>query len=625
MGNQARLKFQVSTGLDPCNPDPEARHVEPGRAEALPPRGHRLSGFASGIRWQADSVLLAVIALAAVLRLWGLGYGLPHVYNPDEVSIMSRALSLAQSGLNPHNFVYPSFYFYVLAAAVGAWYVVLYGLGRVGSLGEFEAAFWADPTAIYLIGRGLSATAGVLTVAAVYVLARKIGDRTLARVAAVLMAAAYIPIRDAHFVKHDVPVTLLIVLVVLAGWSVWRLGRLRDSVLAGALAGAAFATHYYAVFAVVPVAAAHLLRPGSLPALLQDRRPWIAAGTFALAFACLSPYVLLDWDTAWRDILANRQIVVGRGLATYGPFGAGLEHLRLFVTQGGGLAMLVAAAAGVTVVARRSWSEALWLFSFPAVFFLFISNAWPFGRLQNPLYPFAAIAAAAAIVALARRTRPSAVLTVALTIACVAQPLVLAVIMDRLMTRTDTRTLARNWIETHVPSGAGVAIQPYSVPLEPTRERLLEAVTRRDDGFERVGYRTRRRLHQEPYPDPAYRLYHLGAGGLDEDKIFYDPTGLLQPGALDALRADGLEYVVLKRFTVEEPDPLRDRVASAGHLAFRVSPFRRPLPHGPAQMPDYDIRPSLAVERPGPIVEVWRLDESGTVSRPASPLTGQHP
>ena len=57
--------------------------------------------------------------MALALRLYGLRYGLPAVYNPDEVAIMSRALAFAKGDLNPHNFLYPSFYFYALFAWEG--------------------------------------------------------------------------------------------------------------------------------------------------------------------------------------------------------------------------------------------------------------------------------------------------------------------------------------------------------------------------------------------------------------------------------------------------------------------------------------------------------------------------
>ena len=78
--------------------------------------------------------LAAIGVAAAVLRLIGVTFGLPAVYNPDEIAIMSRALAFAKGDLNPHNFLYPTFYFYVLFAWVGASFVVTWLLGIVPSL-----------------------------------------------------------------------------------------------------------------------------------------------------------------------------------------------------------------------------------------------------------------------------------------------------------------------------------------------------------------------------------------------------------------------------------------------------------------------------------------------------------
>ena len=565
------------------------------------------AGGAPPIWRRVDAVLVACVALAAVLRCWGLGYGLPDIYNPDESSILLRALSLGGSTLNPHNFVYPSLYFYVLVAVVGGDFLVLRAVGRVASLKAFETAFLVDPGGLYLLARAVSVAAGIAAVGGVYELALKIGSRGMARSAAALMAVAYIPVRDAHFVKHDVPVTLVVLLVVLASWRVWQLGRVRDSMLAGALAGTAFALHYYAAFAVVPVAAAHLLRLKSLRRVLIDRRPWLAAGACLLAFACLSPYVLLDHSVALRDIAANRQIVVGRGIATYGWFGAGGEHLRLLAGQGAGFAMVVAAAIGLVILAR-TWPLAVWLLSFPVAFFLFLMNAWPFGRLQNPLYPFLAVLAALGIDWLARTWRLRRAGALALTAVCMVQPLFYAMTMDHLFSTDDTRTIARRWIEQHVPAGSGVALPTGSVHLVPDRGALERALIDHVGSVSRASRRFQAMLALDPYPAPAYNLVYLGRGGLDQDKIFEDSDALLRDPGLSRLRQAGMRYVVLKQFSRRDADPLRGALETQARLVFRISPFNAHAgADAVAQLPDYEVRASLEVDRPVPIVEVWEL------------------
>jgi hypothetical protein len=556
-------------------------------------------------------VLLGCVAAAALLRFWGLGHGLPNVYNPDESSILLRALSLGAKTLNPHNFLYPSLFLYVLAAVAGADFVVARALGRVASMKAYETAFLVDPTHLYWLARSVSAVTGTLTVVAVYALARKVGSRGLARSAAALMAVAYIPVRDAHFVKHDVPVALIVVVVVLAAWRVWQMGRVRDSVYAGLLAGAAFAFHFYAMFAVVPVAVGHLLRTRSLKGVVLNRRPWLAAVAFCVAFACLSPYVLIDHDVALRDMAANRQIVVGRAVATYGWFGSGVEHVKLIVGQGAGVGMAVAAIVGV-VALLPAGSLAAWLLAFPAAFFLFLSNAWPFGRLENPLYPFIAVLAAAGIHWMARRLRLGTIGAVVLTVACMAQPLAYAIAIDRFFTTDDTRTVARAWIERHVPAGTGIAVPTGTVQLVPTRDSLERTIVRNVGAVNRASRRFQSILALDPYPAPGYDLTWLGRGGGDQDKVYVNPDEVARDPRLTALRDRGVRYVVFNRVTAGETDPLRDRVASLGRLVFRVSPFNhRAGPASEAQLPDYDIRPASDVDRPGPIIEIWDLEREG--------------
>ena len=110
------------------------------------------------------ALLLALMALAEWLRATGLSFGLPAVYNPDEVAIMSRALGFAKGDLNPHNFLYPTFYFYVLFAWVGGWFAFSWLTGAVSSLAAFQTQFFLDPSGVYQAGRMLGVACGVATV-----------------------------------------------------------------------------------------------------------------------------------------------------------------------------------------------------------------------------------------------------------------------------------------------------------------------------------------------------------------------------------------------------------------------------------------------------------------------------
>lgn len=140
--------------------------------------------------------------------------------------------------------------------------------------------------------------------------------------------------------------------------------------------------------------------------------------------------------------------------------------------------------------------------------------------------------------------------------------------------QTDTRTLALQYFQEHVPSGATVLTQPHSVPIEPTAEVRREAVGR----F--VPTKTAAlQIARGPYPKTAYRLIYLGLG-MDADKLYlpYDQLGGNDP--LQALRAEHVAFVVLKRYNPADPTTLpflaalaRTRPANSGFFA--VSGRRR--------------------------------------------------
>jgi uncharacterized membrane protein len=278
------------------------------------------------------AAVVAISLLGGALRTNGLAFGLPAVYNPDETAILSRSLAFATGDLNPHNFLYPTLFFYVLFAWIGGFFVAGRAAGVFESLQAFQTQFFVDPTSIHLAGRSLGVVAGVATIVCVFVLGRRLFGAPAGLIAALLVAVAPAAVRDAHYIKHDVPATLAIVAAMLAIARLWpgsssltgdgpRGGlTARDAAIAGAASGLACAVHYYAVFIAAPLLLALRFRMRSA----QDRqflRHLAAAGAAAAAvFLVGSPFLLVEPATAWRDITANRAIDVDRAVAQGGAF-----------------------------------------------------------------------------------------------------------------------------------------------------------------------------------------------------------------------------------------------------------------------------------------------------------------
>ena len=583
--------------------------------------------------------LAAILVLGTWLRAQGLDFGLPAVYNPDEVAILSRALGFAKGDLNPHNFLYPTFYFYVLFGWVGAYFVIARATGAISSLAAFQAQFFSDPSGVYLAGRWLGVACGVATLVTVWALGRRLFGRTAGLAAAAWMAVSPIAVRDAHYIKHDVPVTLLVVVALLAITSVVRPepspgAGTRRAVLAGAACGIAFSTHYYSVFLVLPLAWALWLAGRREGWQVTASRLGAAGLAAAVVFFALSPFLLVEWQTAVRDIVANRQIVVDRAAEVGGT--AWLPSLwrygQMLWVEGFGWPVIVLSAAGAVLLLVRDWRLAILLLSFPAAFLLFLGNTVPASRYLNPALPFLALLAGVAVDRIARPPgtpagpwiwfRDRAVTLTAWRRQWAAAGLVVVTAIPGLraaahtgafFSQDDTRSLAQRCIESQVPPGETVLVQPYSVQLHQSRDSLVEALTANVGGPERASTKFASRLKLDPYPAPAYRTLFLGDGGLDADKIYVSYADVHGADPLQALRDRGVRFVVWKRY--DPPDEIaRDLVAALDRQATLVceaSPYRDGSRSTAGRASPFlhntDTPIDRALARPGPVVQVWRL------------------
>jgi hypothetical protein len=555
------------------------------------------------------AALVAILAGALALRLVGLRYGLPYVYNPDEVAIMSRALAFAKGDLNPHNFLYPTSYFYVLFAWEGLTALGAVATRAVSSFGAFQREFFFDPTRVYVAGRLLTALLGTATVATTWAWVRRLAGPVAALTGALVVAIAPLHVRDSHYVKHDVPVTLLVVLAYLTYERLWnpaqdrRNSGLGPLIAAGVVTGAAFSTHYYTVFLALPLAwaAAHgtRTRAGAIKRIL------FAGAISAVVFFALSPFILAEPATAVRDIHANREIVVDRAVGSLGYAATSAEYARMLLLDAVGWPFVLFAVFGIVRAERK---VTLRLLAFVVPFALFIASTFPASRYLVPLVPFVAAFAGIAFVRIADWNRSAAWVAVA---ASSILPLRASIDTDVFIRRTDTRTLATRYIESNVPAGSTVLLQPYSVVLEPTADVLREAVKR--TGRE-MPTKTRLQLARTPYPSPAYRVLYLGRG-LDADKVYLPYDALGAEGDLSRLRWEHVAFVVLKRYNSDDPAtlPLIAALNREGRRLAVFSPYRDDADSGHSSRPEpflhnTDARIDAALERPGPIVEIWQID-----------------
>jgi hypothetical protein len=426
----------------------------------------------------AGKWLWAAILLGGILRVWGLGFGLPHALaRPDEVEAVSYAYRIAQGDLNPHFFNWPSLHLYVLALLFRVDTLVRGGAGPAGAVPAFEH--------LVPIGRAYVALAGTLTIPVLFMLARRAAGPLVGIGAAMLLAVAPLHVRDSHFAMTDVTMTLLVTLSLwliveahvrlerersMPGTAWWGAGT-RLMAAAGFVGGLAVGTKYSAAAVVVAAAASQLVLASATPSSwrLSTWTPFLVfLLSSAAGFVTSTPYAVFDFATFRTDLFFDfAHLAEGHG-PMLGP--GWLRHLVFSLPYGLGVATLVAACAGAVLALRRGGAPLRLVVVFAVAFYLAIGRGnTVFVRYALPLVPVGCLLAAAGVEGVSRlRGRVAFVFT--LLLALVAAPsLVNSVWMDVLLARTDTRVLAARWLSQRLP--------PDSTIIESGREYVRLAIT----------------------------------------------------------------------------------------------------------------------------------------------------
>jgi len=190
--------------------------------------------------------LLAVSALALLLNLAGLTWGLPARWHPDEKADVVLAMA-RERRLAPDSFINPSLPLYAMLPAIG--------LQDLLARGGWLSGTAADPL---LVGRALSALAGASAVLALGFAVRRHAP-ALGLVPPLLLAVFPAVVNVCHFATPEAWLLLGTVLVLAACLDHCD-GRASAAVL-GLLLGLTASTKYTAAALLVPALLAVWLRP----------------------------------------------------------------------------------------------------------------------------------------------------------------------------------------------------------------------------------------------------------------------------------------------------------------------------------------------------------------------------
>jgi hypothetical protein len=559
-------------------------------------------------------ILLLLVLLGFFLRVWGITFGLPFHYHPDEEQYVPQALGFLSGDLNPHDFVNPSLFKYTLGIFYAACYFIMRATGSISSLAGFLQWINAGPSLAIALARLISAWAGTATCILVYKMGCRAYGRQVGLPAAVLLSGTFLHARDAHYGVNDTMAAFLVAVAVYFCLRILQHGRPRDYLLAGMTTGMSIATKHTSFLLVPFILAAHLLKLWSEPALLASSSGrsrasalqrqftqrlctpgnyWRELVTLSLigsylaiivTFALCSPYSLLDWP-AW--LAAMKQSYQG---AAYGyrnlqaePAGGYLFYINSLI-WGAGWPMLVAFLIGMAVALARHKREDLLLVAYPLLLYLYMGRQLMyFARFMIPALPVLAVLGARGVIELTNllplTRRWQAMTNVAIALLLLWLPVRRTVWHDYILTRTDTRTLAREWVLANIPADSNIFSERYGPPLP--------------DAW-----------YAPPGTNPVYNITltnMLGENGESAQHYI----------------AQGIEYFIISSYeynrVLRDPGLERNRrtlyalLGSKADLLREFSPysgsyeppFTLDQVYGPANDVDY-------CERPGPVIKIYK-------------------
>ncbi len=388
-----------------------------------------------------------------LLRLGGIGWGLPNESHHNSLHPDEPILAAAEAA----PYFKPGFYNY------GSLYTTVQKLlcdaGRTyGWIPKpTEGKLWEEERGVVLTGRVLSAAAGSLACAFLFLAALEIVGLAGAVAAAFLLSIGPGFVVHARFQTTDVFVTLL---VAIALWLVLRIVRSENSPLrlviaAGACCGLAAGTKYTGVLLLLSLwSALYIADKGQF-----WKRLWAGTAAAAVAFLIATPGVLIDSAKFWKDFSYElSHTATGHGLVFENTPSGFLYHIGNLVAAYGGVALL----ASVGGLAMGGAKKSAWLIPvalFAVAYYIAIGRAEvKFMRYVFPLLPCLALGVGVIVEELHRRGtlwRIANALLVLVAGISMTSPTG-AVGLTMLMVDQDPREQAGKWLLERVRSGASL-------------------------------------------------------------------------------------------------------------------------------------------------------------------------
>ncbi len=546
-------------------------------------------------------VLLGAVLLAATItRLAGIG----SLHFPDEAWQLYRSLKIGAGEF------YPNWFVGVYSYLMFVWYSGLFALGLLAgwwsSMADFMGVYYTHPHVLYLAGRIAESLAGIGSVYCLYLLGKRLWNRTVGLAAALFLALNLTHIQVSQIARGQAFALLWGLLALISVEKFVRTHRFRDMVWAGLFLAAGVSIRVYYLAYTIPAGIF----------LLWDKKRgmfWKAGAVLAAAFAIFSLIFTPDIIFAPR-ILLDGLSMTAVPLTSNAPLsfasseGAVRSPLRTYllnlIPDSMGWPLYLMAVAGFLAALPRIKKPSFAAIGLmPIPFFLIMgASRLTATRYILPAFPMLFLLAGFVLEAIVSVLpfffrRGSVVMAAALLL---VSPRIGAIARwDIDQNRLQTIDLAKDWIIANIPDRAGVAVEStgyagpnirlYSVIdydiYRMSKEELRSLYAKRMQ-TDPSGSRALKYFIEHP-PKPWYRVYDLN---------------IRHPVPIESLIEGRVEYFVLSSGVAESyvqdrtrerlPDLVADREAFYDWVDTNCIPIKTFSP---------------SERHPGPEIKVYRI------------------
>lgn len=418
-------------------------------------------------------ILLILIIFGVILRVNGLGFGLPLRLHTDEVAIVEYAAAVAASGnLDPgtynrpnHVSIYLNAFFYKAFSAVRC----LFYHDCRGILTQLSR----NPTPYVYLSRIITACLGSLMILSMFFLGKEVGGRKVGLFSSAFTAFFPSFVRHAHFATPDIPLAFYISMVALCMCKYMKRRKLVFLILGCLFSGLATAEKYPGILSMAMiffgVVFSHRRKKEDILKLLP-----LSGVVFFSSLFVAAPFLFLKYREVLRA-LVEEKASYHLGASGLGWGGNLLYYIGTLFDNTGillglffllGLVLFIKKFKGYTGV-KHYLTVSLFGFIYWALISM-LAIHWE--RWAVPMYIVPIIIASVGIERFStflkkKKIGWSFILTIFLAI--MLSSLFFRGVMQSLSFNwKDTRVVSRHWISMNLPANTKIAADAYS-PLKP--------------------------------------------------------------------------------------------------------------------------------------------------------------